>query len=82
MKSSAVAGGSFAATLQFEKLEMLIDLTQQNRRWTLGPLVLRGLSAKLTGGVPYHWRHTPSTASRSPSPVGEARAVLSQADKH
>ena len=35
----------------------------------------RGLSAKLTGGVPYPRRHTPSTTAWSPSPCGGGKRL-------
>ena len=50
---------------------MLIGFTQHEQKATLGPLVLRVLSppVAVTGGVSYHWMHTPSTAYAVPLPL-------------
>ena len=46
---------------------MPVSLIQQNEETDSWPPLRGGCQRQLTGGVSYQQRHTPSTASRSPS---------------
>ena len=59
---------------------MPIDLTQHQNGAGLGPLSEGAVGAADWGSV-FPLKHTPTTASRSPSPYGGGKRELSEADK-
>ena len=62
--------------------KMLIDLTQQNKMRTLGPLLEGAGLRSRPGECPSIGGTPPPPLRGPPPPVGEARGVLSKADKH